>query len=31
MDSTIVAVETLDELADFAGMKEQIAAITRAR
>ncbi len=29
MDSTIVAVETLDELADFAGIKEQIAAITR--
>ena len=29
MDSTIVAVETLDELADFAGIKQQIAAITR--
>jgi phosphoserine phosphatase len=29
MDSTIVAVETLDELADFAGIKDQIAAITR--
>jgi phosphoserine phosphatase len=30
MDSTIVTGETLDELADFAGLKEQIAAITRA-
>jgi phosphoserine phosphatase len=29
MDSTIVAVETLDELADFAGIKDRIAAITR--
>lgn len=29
MDSTIVAAETLDELADFAGLKERIAAITR--
>ncbi len=29
MDSTIVAVETLDELADFAGIKDKIAAITR--
>lgn len=29
MDSTIVASETLDELADFAGMKERVAAITR--
>jgi phosphoserine phosphatase len=28
MDSTIVTSETLDELADFAGLKEQIAAIT---
>lgn len=28
MDSTIVAAETLDELAAFAGLKEQIAAIT---
>jgi len=28
MDSTIVAAETLDELADFAGIKEKIAAIT---
>lgn len=28
MDSTIVTGETLDELADFAGLKERIAAIT---
>ncbi len=28
MDSTIVAAETLDELADFAGLKARIAAIT---
>ncbi len=28
MDSTIVTGETLDELADFAGLKPQIAAIT---
>ncbi|GAA0583608.1 phosphoserine phosphatase SerB [Caenispirillum bisanense] len=28
MDSTIVTGETLDELADFAGIKDQIAAIT---
>lgn len=28
MDSTIVAEETLDELADFAGLKDKIAAIT---
>lgn len=28
MDSTIVAGEMLDELADFAGLKEQVAAIT---
>ncbi len=30
MDSTIVTAETLDELADFAGLKEKVAAITRA-
>jgi phosphoserine phosphatase len=30
MDSTIVTGETLDELADFAGLKEKIAATTRA-
>jgi len=29
MDSTIVTGETLDELADFAGLKDRIAAITR--
>ncbi len=29
MDSTIVAAETLDELADFAGLRDEIAAITR--
>lgn len=29
MDSTIVTSETLDELADHAGLKEEIAAITR--
>jgi phosphoserine phosphatase len=28
MDSTIVTGETLDELADFAGLKERISAIT---
>ena len=28
MDSTIVASETLDELADFAGVKDKVAAIT---
>ena len=29
MDSTIVTGETLDELADFAGLKDRVAAITR--
>ena len=29
MDSTIVTGETLDELADFAGLKAEVAAITR--
>jgi phosphoserine phosphatase len=29
MDSTIVATETLDELAGFAGLKDHIAAITQ--
>jgi phosphoserine phosphatase len=29
MDSTIVTTETLDELAAYAGLKEEIAAITR--
>jgi len=30
MDSTIVTSETLDELAAYAGLKDEIAAITRA-
>jgi phosphoserine phosphatase len=30
MDSTVVTTETLDELAAFAGLKDRIAAITRA-
>ncbi|MDA8051575.1 MAG: phosphoserine phosphatase SerB [Rhodospirillales bacterium] len=30
MDSTVVTAETLDELAAFAGLKEEVAAITRA-
>lgn len=30
MDSTIITAETLDELAAFAGLKEKVAAITRA-
>jgi len=30
MDSTIIGCECLDELADFAGLKAEIAAITRA-
>jgi phosphoserine phosphatase len=30
MDSTIIACECLDELADFAGLKDEIAAITAA-
>ncbi len=29
MDSTIVGIETLDELADFAGVKDKVAAITK--
>jgi phosphoserine phosphatase len=28
MDSTVVNIETLDEIADFAGLKQEIAAIT---
>jgi phosphoserine phosphatase len=28
MDSTMIAAECIDELADFAGIKEQVAAIT---
>ncbi len=30
MDSTIITVECIDELADFAGLKPQVAAITEA-
>ena len=30
MDSTIIAVECIDELADFAGVKAEVAAITEA-
>jgi phosphoserine phosphatase len=30
MDSTIIGVECIDELADFAGVKPQVAAITAA-
>lgn len=29
MDSTIIQIECIDELADFAGIKPQIAAVTR--
>ena len=28
MDSTLITIETIDELADFAGLKTQVAAIT---
>ena len=30
MDSTIIPVECIDELADFAGVKDQVSAITEA-
>jgi phosphoserine phosphatase len=30
MDSTMITVECIDELADYAGIKEQIAAVTEA-
>ena len=30
MDSTIIGVECIDELADFAGLKAEVAAITEA-
>jgi len=30
MDSTIIGCECLDELADFAGVKDEVAAITRS-
>src|SRR5918911_732237 len=29
MDSTIITIECIDELADFAGLKAEIAAVTR--
>lgn len=29
MDSTMIAVECIDELADYAGLKDQVAAITK--
>ncbi len=29
MDSTVITIECIDELADFAGLKERIAAVTR--
>src|SRR5690606_2541755 len=29
MDSTVIQIECIDELADFAGIKPQIAAVTR--
>ncbi len=30
MDSTVITVECIDELADYAGIKEQVAAVTEA-
>jgi len=30
MDSTLIAIECIDEIADFAGVKPQVAAITEA-
>ena len=30
MDSTMITVECIDELADYAGIKEQVAAVTEA-
>lgn len=30
MDSTLITIECIDELADFAGKKDEVAAITRA-
>jgi phosphoserine phosphatase len=29
MDSTIITIECIDELADFAGLKDEVAAVTR--
>jgi len=30
MDSTLITIECIDEIADFAGLKEQVAAVTAA-
>ncbi|MGZ5139042.1 MAG: DUF4072 domain-containing protein, partial [Burkholderiales bacterium] len=30
MDSTLIAIETIDELADLVGLKKEVAAITEA-
>ena len=30
MDSTLISVETLDEIADLAGIRERVAPITEA-
>ncbi|MFT3804119.1 MAG: phosphoserine phosphatase SerB [Burkholderiaceae bacterium] len=30
MDSTLITIECIDEIADFAGLKDQVAAITEA-
>ncbi len=30
MDSTVITIECIDEIADFAGLKDQVAAITEA-
>src|SRR3546814_3489722 len=30
MDSTMIAIECIDELADYAGIKEQVAKVTEA-
>jgi phosphoserine phosphatase len=30
MDSTIIGVECIDEIADFAGVKAEVAAVTEA-
>ena len=29
MDSTVITIECIDELADFAGLKTEVAAVTR--
>ena len=30
MDSTLITIECIDELADFAGKKEEVSAVTEA-